>query len=426
VKTLYIIILVLFFCLSGLSQIDTIPTQFFGVAENESYTYISTNTGLYILERNSNNVFGEFHNVQDSLGLLHIHSNYLISGQDQRLKILNIEEPTNPNLILDTLLNFPIHSFDDFNNYFITIFGENNYSGKFLLSDVIGDKFQVKVDSDSTNPPISGFFVSSDFHYPYVFIAFPHWPTSDTIRTYKYDNIENKFNRLPSDFICHTNYKGVGAYGDLLFTGEYWTDFWGGQHYNQEKYSIDTLTNMFTFINSWGQFGFGPRFVNSFAIVDGWWTYIRNHNLSGYTNYGLPSWNYDYFVTGGNIYAAGNSTLHYSSKVNADSIIFKLIDFNPTIVEELETELEYFNLHQNYPNPFNPNTRINYQIPEQSFVTLKIFDVLGKEIDTLVNEEKPAGKYKVEFDGNGLPSGVYFYQLQAGSFVETKKMILLR
>jgi len=83
-------------------------------------------------------------------------------------------------------------------------------------------------------------------------------------------------------------------------------------------------------------------------------------------------------------------------------------------------------LSQNFPNPFNPTTKIEYKIPELSFVILKIYDVLGKEVGTLVNEEKSIGKYNVEFNATNLPSGIYFYRLQAGSFVETKKMVLLR
>ena len=85
-----------------------------------------------------------------------------------------------------------------------------------------------------------------------------------------------------------------------------------------------------------------------------------------------------------------------------------------------------FSLSQNYPNPFNPATRINYSLPYKSLVQIKLYDVLGNEVATIVNEEKPAGIYEVEFDGNRLSSGVYFYQLSAGSFIETKKMILLR
>ena len=85
-----------------------------------------------------------------------------------------------------------------------------------------------------------------------------------------------------------------------------------------------------------------------------------------------------------------------------------------------------FRLKQNYPNPFNPITTINYFIPEKSIVTLSIFDILGNVVATLVNEEKPVGEYEVEFDALNFPSGVYFYRLQAGDFIQTKKMILLR
>jgi uncharacterized delta-60 repeat protein len=93
-----------------------------------------------------------------------------------------------------------------------------------------------------------------------------------------------------------------------------------------------------------------------------------------------------------------------------------------------------FSLEQNYPNPFNPTTKIRYSIPnviasetkQSQLVTLKVYDVLGNEVATLVNEEKPAGTYEVEFTAPELSSGIYFYKLQTGSFVETKKMVLLR
>lgn len=93
-----------------------------------------------------------------------------------------------------------------------------------------------------------------------------------------------------------------------------------------------------------------------------------------------------------------------------------------------------FILLQNYPNPFNPMTKVKYEIPERSFVTIRVYDVLGKEIATLVNEEKHAGEYEVEFNAAKLSSGIYFYKLQAGdpstgsgqSFIQTKKMVLLR
>jgi photosystem II stability/assembly factor-like uncharacterized protein len=83
-------------------------------------------------------------------------------------------------------------------------------------------------------------------------------------------------------------------------------------------------------------------------------------------------------------------------------------------------------LEQNYPNPFNPTTTIKYQIPELSFVTLRVYDVLGNEVAALINQEKSAGSYEVEFNGNELTSGIYFYRLQAGFFIETKKMLLIK
>jgi len=99
---------------------------------------------------------------------------------------------------------------------------------------------------------------------------------------------------------------------------------------------------------------------------------------------------------------------------------------------------ESFRLYQNYPNPFNPTTKIRFQIPEVggqksevrgqksevNHVTLKVYDVLGREVRTLVSEELKPGSYETTFDATGLASGVYVYRLQAGGFVETKKMIL--
>ena len=102
-----------------------------------------------------------------------------------------------------------------------------------------------------------------------------------------------------------------------------------------------------------------------------------------------------------------------------------IIENNVTIAGNVSRPKEFY-ISQNYPNPFNPNTTIKYQLPEISFVTVNVYDVLGNEIATPVNEEKPAGSYQIEFDATVLSSGIYFYRLQAGDFVETKKMIVLK
>jgi hypothetical protein len=109
---------------------------------------------------------------------------------------------------------------------------------------------------------------------------------------------------------------------------------------------------------------------------------------------------------------------------------FKFLDsvMNKTvgIFEELPFQPATFYLYQNYPNPFNPTTTISWQSPVSSMQTVKIFNVLGKEIAKLIDEEKPAGTYEITWKAANLPSGVYFYQIKAGNYVATKKMILAK
>ena len=109
----------------------------------------------------------------------------------------------------------------------------------------------------------------------------------------------------------------------------------------------------------------------------------------------------------------------------------KQVDFNGNYKYSNEISIDKLalkehTLNQNYPNPFNPSTSISYSIPLQSLVEIKVYDILGRNIKTLVNEEKPAGAYLIEFNADGITSGIYFYTLKAGSFIQTKKMILIK
>ena len=97
-----------------------------------------------------------------------------------------------------------------------------------------------------------------------------------------------------------------------------------------------------------------------------------------------------------------------------------------TGVNDNNSFLNKFELSQNFPNPFNPSTRISYQLPETGFVSLKIYDILGNEVANLENSKKSAGNYVTIFDGSKLSSGIYFYTLKSGKFIETKKMILMK
>ena len=123
------------------------------------------------------------------------------------------------------------------------------------------------------------------------------------------------------------------------------------------------------------------------------------------------------------------SGIYYNQDYRDYGISIRCLKDGTTAVgsdNEKEIPLEY-SLSQNYPNPFNPSTLIRYQIPTSGNVTLKVYDVLGKEVASLVNEYKPAGRYEVTFDAQNLTSGVYFYRLQAGGFFkESKKMIVVK
>jgi len=150
--------------------------------------------------------------------------------------------------------------------------------------------------------------------------------------------------------------------------------------------------------------------------------------------------NQDNFVTVGFVNGKGNSTEinYYSftdnpqlSGVNQLYYRLKQIDFDGTFSYSDVVNVSYdvpaeFVLSQNYPNPFNPSTMISYFVPKESFVSIKVYDFLGREVTTLVNETRVVGSYETVFDASNLPSGAYFYTLIAENYSSTKKMILLK
>ncbi len=144
-------------------------------------------------------------------------------------------------------------------------------------------------------------------------------------------------------------------------------------------------------------------------------------------NTSIHMWQWTLGATGGGCSLMLGAVDFFGAYPNNEMYIdnFWFGDF-PVFVESEIIKPLALSLEQNYPNPFNPVTTIKYQIPELSFVILKVYDVLGREVVTLVNEEKQTGSYEVEFDATSLSSGIYFYRLQAGSFVETKKMVLIK
>jgi len=170
--------------------------------------------------------------------------------------------------------------------------------------------------------------------------------------------------------------------------------------------------------------------------IDLFWQTATELNVYGFDierKIGNSDWEKIGFIIG-----AGNSNspleYHFQDNINlAGNYQYRIkqLDNNGTFKYYLSNTVNVkspngFMLQQNYPNPFNPTTTIKYEIPKANFVTIKVFNILGKEVASLVNENKKAGDYNVEFNANKLSSGVYFYRIKAGSFVETKKLILMK
>ena len=142
------------------------------------------------------------------------------------------------------------------------------------------------------------------------------------------------------------------------------------------------------------------------------WTTIANED-------GTINSSYDY-GDGIHLNDAGHKILY--DRVVAAGIWSTIVS-----VEDKKNEIPtMYSLSQNYPNPFNPSTTINYSIPQSSLVSLKVYDILGREVATLVNEVKPVGNYQVVFNASTLASGVYFYRIVVGNFSETKKLNLIK
>lgn len=200
-----------------------------------------------------------------------------------------------------------------------------------------------------------------------------------------------------------------------------------------------TVEESFTIVDSSAQ-PFLPKVAfdgNNYFIT---WTQFTNYSLMGrfFNTSGTPlnepevllAPSTDHKVPIGGVGFGGGLYLVVGTKVDSnfsDGDIYGTFVNPVTEVESQNNQIpDKYELFQNYPNPFNPSTTIKYSIKESGFVQLKVYDVLGKEIETLVNEERRQGNYSVKFNSNNLPSGVYFYTLRVNNFVQSRKMILLR
>ena len=228
--------------------------------------------------------------------------------------------------------------------------------------------------------------------------------------------------------------------------------WWNGQWVNTWRYTYtyDANNNILTYLlEQWsnGQWEYWYRYTYTYDANNNVLTYLDEQWWNGqWVNQGRYTYTYDAQggLTSASFYGWINSSWSpmdyhhiFGYWVSDDAGNFYSFDrgYNFTFIRkvivtgvasDIGNIAAAYSLSQNYPNPFNPSTKISWQLTVGSQATLKVYDILGREVATLVNDYRQAGKYETEFNAETLPSGVYFYRLQAGLFVEAKKMILLK
>lgn len=207
----------------------------------------------------------------------------------------------------------------------------------------------------------------------------------------------------------------TNANGDVL-----WEKTFGGNDYDNGGSARQTTDGGYVIVGNTRSFGAG--------VFD---VYLIKTNTNGDTlwtkTFGGFDWDSGNSVqqtTDGGFVIAGYTR---SFGAGNNDVYFIKTDANGVVAVNSEVGIpSYFSLDQNYPNPFNPVTSFRFQIPQRNFVKLEIFNSLGQQVTTVVDEEKEAGNYEISWDAAGLSSGVYFYKLTAGTFIETKKLVLLK
>jgi len=254
---------------------------------------------------------------------------------------------------------------------------------------------------------------------------------NDNQRLYEYDENHNKTLEMlnywsGTEWNNHirwiSNYNSNNLISELILD-EYFENTW--LHSEKDIYTYESLNLIEDKILRWSTFDWdtSSRIIYSYNSNDKCIERQFQRYRFGWEDWTRYTFEFDEF---GNLKIESSYTWVFTEWVNNHKYLY---NYSP--ITSIETDrIQYIGylLQQNYPNPFNPSTSIQYAISSTQFVTLKVYDLLGREVATLVNEEKTAGSYNVEFRMQNLElsSGIYFYKLQAGSFVDTKKMILLK
>ena len=348
------------------------------------------------------------------------------------------------------------------NNICVITVDENYKDDLYLLSDTSNYWEKINIDSNKIFSVYSAFCTVTDSIF-LLAASQSIWKTSDRgqfwkkipINTYASINFFKYVKQIDRVFISSYNTEHSGdIYITMVQTyyssdkGEIWSPI------NSLSHSSPLNDIKYISINRLLASTFGSGVFSSSDLGNSWILHnsgLNEISASNLSNYGTKIFvnNGPYkFSSGYSIYISDNEGENWSLKgsiptslqsfttsfvngnyyfaFSAGGTIMRIPIGMLTKVEQQEQKISKYFLQQNYPNPFNPSTTISYEISKSELVTIKIYDVLGREIETLVNEEKSPGKYKIEFDGSNLTSGVYFYKITTNNFSETKKMLLMK
>ena len=242
--------------------------------------------------------------------------------------------------------------------------------------------------------------------------------------TYSYDsdgNIIHEVSEIYSsgiyEYLDSTNFTYDSDGKQITDESFYWDE--NISSWAKDTYILNTYDSNCNNINILEELWNGTNWVNDNQIK---YTYDANGNVTSAIGEfrSDPDW-MPYDIAYVDFTDSFGNNYDYYSAAKIEIFYKSITDVNPTKVI-----VNKFRLSQNYPNPFNPTTTIRYAIPQKSNITIKVYDILGKEITTLVNEEKSIGNHEVNFNGTNLSSGIYFYRMTSGSFTETKKLILFK
>ncbi|MEO8666254.1 MAG: YCF48-related protein [Ignavibacteria bacterium] len=315
-------------------------------------------------------------------------------------------------------INWTAKFLEDTTRIFRTVYfldSLNGYLGGFggainKTTDAGNSWFTVTVDSSEFSGfPIAKFkFVSANIGYAcggQIDIAGVIWKTTDSGSTW------NAGGYSPEPFynlFIKNSERIISVGGDFEYGVQISKTTNGGSNWNYQSLGLFGQAYSIDFRNSkeaWMPLGYARHWAVSFDTGMSWTT--------------IP------VTDSAEIYSVDFTDSLHGWAFGLDGVILKYTYITNITNENLNIPSSV-TLFQNYPNPFNPKTKINYELKIADFVSLKIFDVQGKEIQTLVNENKVAGSYTIDFKAENLPSGIYYYKLETGNFSQTKKLILLK